>query len=564
MRERRAGPTVFPAWPTSPPEPSQVDKPTTMAAVRTITTSLGSASKADSSTLDSAEKREDLARFNASGSGSLFFNPGREGGRMRRSDATEEDAALAAGVATAFGSTTNGHSVQPSGAGPTHVPARSSARPTRASTPTSPTALYLRRSSPSSPRDGERLYRNDVHRFGAIRARESQEDAEEELLPPRRIDPDRVSRSDNNRGSRGSLVYPDSPQSETDERATLLTARRVNIGPASQPVLASSPPERRKSLEGWVTPPHEGDAPTTKPPPSPGSWSVGLGGLTGLARGLGRLSWFRRMDNEPGPSGTHHSSPSPSHRGRGSRPASGVSFALPASRPHSGLFHPPFASRPSSGVSYRLVDTELGIRPPGIRDTGTASGSGGSGSGKSGGTAYHSVSSLPRTSFYVSGSEHAYPEGEPAHTTPTTPALPPDFDLGDTIRSVDVLDLPVPERALPFSAPVLPEPSSSRSRRPDTGSSRGTGLPFPPGLVTVQKWDKSSHSGSSNRGGTRDMLEDEPPQAGGEWSSLRSKGSASDLGHVGSEDIGGRRGLMTSSSTREVSDCPVADFWTGR
>jgi len=537
MQERAVGPILTREWSDSSSQHPQVGEPTALSReISSGSSSESGAAKSDSSTLDSASKREVLTRLNASAStvaaGSLFFNPARgndEASGVRRSDEDPVQETETSLIAANVPSSSENRVVRPPGTGPPHVPSRSPDRP----------HIDPNSNPPMSPED---------------------DDAEEEFRPPRLLDPDRVFQLQNqpSGGSRGSWVYPDSPPSENDERATLLTAQRIDVGSVAHPVLAS-PPSEKKSLEDFTnTLDVEPDNHVVETPPSPRSW-VGMGGLTGFARGLGRLSWFRRMEEVVGSSGTRRSSSPLGNRGSGSkptsrpgsRPTSGVGFTGPTSgnRRYSGLLHPTFTPRPRSDASFRGIEAELGMRPPGIRFSGTGSGSGGSGSGKSGRTAYHSASSRPQTPMYTSGVHELY-EGELLHPLPTPVTLPPELDLGEgdsTIRSVDVLDLPVPERALPFTDPLRPEPAL----RPDTASSRGTGLVFPPGLVTVPQWDRGSHSSSSNRREERDLLEDDPPQAGGEWSSLRSKHSSSDVEEDGNRVAERRGGPMTRHSTGE-------------
>ncbi|KAF8512480.1 hypothetical protein JB92DRAFT_271707 [Gautieria morchelliformis] len=545
MAQNSRGPTLSHAgsnW------SQQVGEPRALA--RSTSGSGSWAAKTDTSTLDSTAKREALTHLNASGSsvaaGSLFFNPLREDGRgngVRRSDEELVEGEGTSLTAGAVASSSKTYSARPPGAGPPHI-----------LTHPLPTDPQYNLVYPTSPDDDE---------------------PEEQFRPPRPLDPDRVLHLQNaqpSSGSGASWVYPDSPPSETDERAALLTARRVNVRSASDPVLPSSPSEKGKNLEDWTISLsgdlHDHMAGTHT---SPGTWSNSMGGLTGFAGRLSRLSWFRRMEAHIGRGSTRHSSPNSSHRGSkpvssksgskpeggqssksgikpegkpGSRPASGVSFTRPGSG--SWLLSPTFAPRPLSDVSSRGIDAELGMRPPSILVSGTGSGSGGSGSGKSGGTVYHSISSRPQTPML------AHHERELLPALPTLITLPPDLDLGDggdTVRSVDMLDLPVPERALPFSEPVLPE----LALRSDTASSRATGLAIPPGLVAVPQWDRRSHTSSSNRREERDILEEEPPQAGGEWSSMRSKGSTSDAGDGAVPGTGRALGPMTRNSMGEVS-----------
>lgn len=536
MRERAIGPVLSRQRSNRSSGQIQVAEPTALSRNTSNRSGAGSGiPESDSSSLDSAAQREDLTRFNASAStvaaASLFFNPTRnneQGSGLRRSDEEPVQETETAPTVAAQKS----YTALPPGARRPQIPSRSPAR-----LPIDP-----QHNLPTSPGD---------------------EDAEEQFRPPRLLDPDRVLQLQNRQPSGSSWIYPDSAPSENDERVTLLTAQRVNVGSVAHPVFAS-PPENIKGLEDLKV---ASDAVLDDhiPPGTPSSsksW-VGMGGLTEFAKGLGRLSWFRRMEEIAGPSGTRRSSPSsirqesvtkPRSRSGskpgsrpGSRPTSGVSFTGLASgnRRYSALLHPTF-TRPRSDASFHGIEAELGIRPPGIRISGTGTGSGGSGSGKSGGTVYHSASSRPQTPLHP-----AYHEGELLYVQPTPYTHPPELDLGErdnTIRSVDVLDLPVPERTLPFAGPLRPEPTP----RPDTASSRGTRLTFPPGLVAVPGWD---HDSPSSRREGRDLLEDDPPQAGGEWSSLRSNRSSREAGDGDNLLAEGTRGLMTRHNTGEVSVC---------
>ncbi|KAF8589884.1 hypothetical protein K439DRAFT_276728 [Ramaria rubella] len=552
MQERDLGHAVSRPWPKPPLLPQQppTGEPSALASGQAV--SRNSASSAGTTKTESSfgtvARREELMRSNASVStvaaSSLFFNAGQadNGGVVKSGDAALEEPALAMGAAAVMTSNPKDSTTRPLGAGPPRPPLRLPDRPNP-----SIDAYYNVASSP----DG---------------------DPEEPFLSPRRLDPDYVGRvsqaSQGSNGSRGSGLHPETPLSEMDERATLLTARRVNVGSVAHPVIASSRPqvifdayEADHSDHDVEKPPSDSEKPFSSSDemapltPQTGSGAISMGGLTGFARGLGRLSWFQRMENVvAGPSGTRHSSPNRSSPGSRSRPASGVS----STNAFPGGLRPSHGSRPHSGVSFAGIVTELGMRSPRVEGAGSGSGKSGgsgSGSGKSGGTVYHSASSRPRTPFQGSGPQHGH-ETQLIAPIPTMPPLPPDLDVdiaqgGETIRPVDVLDLPVPERSLPFSSPTLPEPV----RRSETASSRASMLQFPLGLISVSQWDKSSSSAS--HGESKDALEEEPPTAGGDWNSLRSRASAGDVRNDANEGAG-RGGLVTRDGSGQASTISLA------
>ncbi|KAF8523367.1 hypothetical protein BU17DRAFT_86112 [Hysterangium stoloniferum] len=525
MRHRSGSTPVYavpwtrPPVPASVPDSSSSYSVTRGSVIRTPVTGSGtgsgtgsrpdSAAPADDSSSSPRGRFGENMSMSTVAASSLFFNPARappdnsgstaEVSVMRGSDEDPVmnlgEGGFAAAVASAVTSSPprdRDYTVRPVNMPPPVVPPRSPQRPIGAFS-----------NEPVSP--------------------SSEDDPIERFLPPRLLDPNRLPRVLQNHPSGDSWPYPESPPSETDERATLLTARRVNVG---APAFVS-PIKRTKDLEGWDSPPE--DPIHLAPPSARGStWTDSVVGLAGLARGLGRFSWFKRVEDEAGPSGTRRSSPSRrrSAASGGSKPGSagGLSFR-PASRPHSALFHQGF-SRPQSGLSFLGFEGDLGLRSPGLRVS-SASASGKTGSGNSGSTVYHSVGSRPQSAGYL---PTPVEEGEAVEGVVQ---LPPDLDLGeteDTIRTIDVLDMPIPERTLPFSAPLLPD-ATRRST-----SSQNSNLRFPPGLVTVSQWDRASRT-TPSRQEERDVLEDLPPRAGGEWSSLRSKKSEEETqeGHMPGE-----------------------------
>ncbi|GJJ08731.1 hypothetical protein Clacol_002950 [Clathrus columnatus] len=382
------------------------------------------------------------------------------------------------------------------------------AKQTEEKTTTSRDGSSLTGEPSSSPSDGDRNYAvlpagASPPLFPPRSYRNYQVPAldDDEFVPPAALFTS-PPRSRSRHHSTDSLPYPESPPSETDERATLLTAQRVDLGPQVT-ATSISPQARSRSLS---------------PEERPESFGLGtsLAGLTRLT-GLNRFSWFRRMENRP--TGYRHSSPplSPTDDLHRTSSFNRLSFH-PGSRPHSGILYPGYISRPMSDISYSgLADNELGLRPPTMHiSTGGSSGSysrSGNGSG-SGRTTYHSALSRPG-SFYpppVPQLRSPLGEGVLIDVRDTFPGL----DIAqDTIRPIDVLDMPVPEPTLPLQAALSPDNVVSRS------SSRGSPH-FPPGLVAVPRWNSATTSNPDV-----DVLDQAPPRSPGEWSSMKSKQASS-------------------------------------
>ncbi|CAL1715776.1 unnamed protein product [Somion occarium] len=341
------------------------------------------------------------------------------------------------------------------------------------------------------------------------------------LLPPPRLDPDGLNTTDLRppRGSAGSLHSHaqsigsqkslGSFEFDPQEGAELLTARRVRVGEPGTPRTISTLPS---------TDPEAGTSPSRN--------TLGLNNLGGR---LGRLSWFRRMSSA-GPAAHSDSqlvipavdpytrTPPRSHSRRDSRsrPSSWRPLSADAETEHattptgnrnsqreSGLGFGLNASRPISSVSAR--------------------------SGTSGNTVYHDALSTPASDNFdvpstvaVAGTPMVttFSESQGSSSTPraggggaysSVPTDPPPYE-SDSTRSdpteVDILDIPAPSPASPFS-----------SSRPA----------FPPGLValpTPRTWRDSYSSNnspvtaSSSTGIDIDVLEDEPPRAQQGWRSL--------------------------------------------
>ncbi|EMD33323.1 hypothetical protein CERSUDRAFT_117943 [Gelatoporia subvermispora B] len=325
------------------------------------------------------------------------------------------------------------------------------------------------------------------------------------------------------------------------ESAELLTARRVKVGELGQR-------PRPRPLSGVA------------PEPGPSGVGAGVGalGLERLAQ-LGRMSWFKRLSAAGATSGTgsRRSSqdvslpqddpytPAPLRRQsrQGSNPNSP---SRPASRPVSWARLPTRNSgvdpdtsarlRHDSGVGLLIVPGERPISTLSAKSTGSISGN----------TIYHTPASsvvdvasesaghggisMPVPVFYSGGQQRSQQSlaaagaARPASraTSPLvphrSPTDPPTYDDAmseanvEGAREVDILDIPAPRPASPFSA----------------ASARPT---FPPGLVplpTPRAWRDSAStgdvSGNTSGGGSAgiqiDVLEEEPPDAQEGWRSL--------------------------------------------
>ncbi|OCH94869.1 hypothetical protein OBBRIDRAFT_788867 [Obba rivulosa] len=327
------------------------------------------------------------------------------------------------------------------------------------------------------------------------------------------------------------------------ESAELLTARRVKVGELGQRA-------RPRPLSGIGS----------EPGPSRAGAGVGALGLDRLAQ-LGRFSWFKRLSVAGATSGTgsRRSSrdistaeedpytPAPLRRQsrQGSNPNSP---SRPTSRPVSWAPLPTRNSMVDAESGGRLRhDSGVGLLTvPGERPMSTLSAkSAGSISGNTiyhtptssvadvtvegdeeqddgitmpvpivyGGVQQRSQQSLP--SANVSGPTNRAHSHFVPHRSPTNPPTYDDAmseNNADGGREVDILDIPAPRPASPFSA---------ASERPT----------FPPGLVplpTPRAWRDSSSTGDVSGTGTGsgsagiriDVLEEEPPVAQEGWRSL--------------------------------------------
>lgn len=371
------------------------------------------------------------------------------------------------------------------------------------------------------------------------------------LLPPPPISPDRRSilgarpsdrslasqntkttsqgRSLASEKSLGSLA---DPQEQEQESAELLTARRVKVGELGQ----------------------------TKPAPLPSAIqpdagpSLSVGNVLGLDRlaNLGRLSWFKRMSFLGSRDGTradldvadpYTRTPPRSHSRQGSR-SRPVSWApLPTHDP-SGEPSMSRRPRPQSNLA-----SPQGLGFGGERPISSLSAKSRA-SVASGTTVYHDARSTPGSSVVdvpsvgtIGSSNTSVPPVPPlpqqaqrqispsrGDALPVTtsggylsiPGEPPSYDDAQDSPStevlpseVDVLDIPAPRPASPFTA---------ASSRPD----------FPPGLVPLPNphaW-RDSHASSfprpsssvSSSGIQIDILEEEPPAAQDGWRSLSAIG----------------------------------------
>ncbi|KAI0364317.1 hypothetical protein BV20DRAFT_868183 [Pilatotrama ljubarskyi] len=379
--------------------------------------------------------------------------------------------------------------------------------------------------------------------YSSIRVVEPSTHNEQEspLIPPPPLDPDSLGvasrrfpsqpslRSSKSKAEARSVTSEKSLNSvgtdPQEEGAELLTARRVKVGqvnPHADPGAGSS----------------------SVPPPS-------VLGLDRLAN-LGRLSWFKRMSfmgSPPGSRSVSYADPDtaaaatsdpytrtpPRHSRNGSQSRNG-SHSRPGSfarasplepdslgrrlRADSGLGFGMMEERPISTVSARSATSgntvffDAQSRPASSMGTRSSAGTPASGS-----TAIPPVPPVPQH-IQPSPLAHEVPRSSPSPEAgyaniPTEPPAyeehaTPQHHSEDEYTEVDVLDIPAPRPASPFSA---------ASARPA----------FPPGLVplpTPRVW-RDSHASSSPSPATDstsgigiDVLEDEPPAADGGWRSL--------------------------------------------
>ncbi|KAH8118032.1 hypothetical protein DFH11DRAFT_1571977 [Phellopilus nigrolimitatus] len=346
-------------------------------------------------------------------------------------------------------------------------------------------------------------------------------------------------------------------QLESDEeRATLLTARRVNLNEGGPSTLAFA------ENDGAV----------------PSSWHSSLGlGLGGLTR-LSRLSWFQRLEAMRAQSSTDH--PARSRSGSPLRPeVERINLALP--RPLSHLttsstgdtmyYDAPssMSTRSGNGNSHNRRPTSMPFLPP-----------------RAVVTPENAANSAPQTPRHNNGSDNGSSLNQPALLMlypPSVPASPQEATsfssaihpnapgTGDRPATheevVDILDTPVP-------APVAVSPFSTTSTR--------SGPALPPGLenlANVRAWRESSSDmpssatfgEGSDRGmsidavggdGGGDILEDAPPLPRHGWTVLRAvtesttESSHRTLGEVKPEtfdiadDVHSRAGSLHSMADR--------------
>ncbi|KAI0749953.1 hypothetical protein C8Q80DRAFT_656064 [Daedaleopsis nitida] len=375
---------------------------------------------------------------------------------------------------------------------------------------------------------------SDVPPYPSIRMveRRSSSDFESPLLPPppldtlgiasRRPDSQPSFASEKSKATDNARSILSEKSDATDihepEGAELLTARRVKVGQI-QPLANSGP--------------------------SSSSASPNVLGLDRLAN-LGRLSWFKRMSflgapagSQPVPSSEQEAAAAdaytrtpPRHSRNGSRSRPG-SFARVSShepttdsfgrrvRHDSGLGFGLTDERPISSVSAQsaasgnTVFFDAQSRPGSSMGTRSTGGSGSSAPPVPPVPQVHLPQPSPlshevRQSSLSPQSSYIATENPPTYESATAPQSRANLEYSD----IDVLDMPVPRPASPFSAA-----SGSRSVPPGLGD-----LPNP----TV--W-RNSHASSSPSPGTEDtsgisidVLEEAPPTADGGWLNMASSG----------------------------------------
>ena len=315
------------------------------------------------------------------------------------------------------------------------------------------------------------------------------------LLPPPVLDadtsssPGRPTSRPDSMGTMGSP--PESPGSELDESATLLTARRVTVRGAG---LSTNDGEHERGLSSWGS-----------------SLGLGLGGLTRLSR----LSWFQRMDalrsHSPNSNEVPSRSVSPAPNLPPTRPLSGrLALNVPTRLSHFSST----SDRSSSGdtVFYDAMSTASTRSGP-IHAQRPAS-----------------MPPMPPRALVTNGSQPSSPR-TPAERNDNEsnefilpPSIPPSLRSAHSTppgtatvqgETTDILDTPVPPPASPFSS----------------ASSRG-GPSIPPGLehlANIRTWRESSSDmpsaaslGTGTMGLGFDVLEEEPPRPREGWANLRA------------------------------------------
>lgn len=294
------------------------------------------------------------------------------------------------------------------------------------------------------------------------------------LLPPPPLDADRLSSRhpsslNEKEKSVRSVSYPASDM----EDPKVYTARRVKV----------------KEL-GPRSPTEEATSSDDGPAPGPSSWrnSLGLSSLSRL-----RSSWF-------GGSSSRNTSKSSGGRGRADdAEVNQLLLSAPRVRSRVGIGLTIDGERPMSSVSTK--------------------------SAVSGNTVYHDAASHLGTPVSVPSRAITPANGRgpgPANEFPSVPiGAPPAYAVSDPYDSlgsrssfpypqgVDILDLPVPQPASPFTA--------------SGGTTRSAAIPPGLGGSHVRAWRDSLSviTGSSNNPSiTIDVLDAEPPTAGEGWRSM--------------------------------------------
>ncbi|CDO78044.1 hypothetical protein BN946_scf184724.g8 [Trametes cinnabarina] len=376
--------------------------------------------------------------------------------------------------------------------------------------------------------------------YSSIRVVEPSTANEQEspLIPPPPLDPDSLGATSRRLSSQPSLR---SQKSKTEARSVISEKSLGSVGTDPQEEGAELLTARRVKVSRL----------NPLADPAAGSSSTAAPNVLGLDRlaNLGRLSWFKRMSflgtstNSPPlsyadpetaatPDPYTRTPPRHSRNGSRSRPGSNSrpgSFARASPtadsfgrRPGLGLGQS--EDRPISTVSARSAASgntmyyDAQSRP--ASSMGTRS-SAGTGTPTTGSTAIPPVPPVPQMQPSPLSHEVQRSTPSPDGRYTSVPTDPPAYEetapshqhvQGDDYTEVDVLDIPAPRPASPFSA----------------ASSRPT---FPPGLIplpTPRVW-RNSHASSSPSPATDstsgigiDVLEDEPPSADNGWRSLAS------------------------------------------
>ncbi|KAI0636138.1 hypothetical protein C8Q77DRAFT_622516 [Trametes polyzona] len=397
----------------------------------------------------------------------------------------------------------------------------------------------------------EEEFSSEAPPYASVRVVEPSTSNEQEspLIPPPPLDPDSLGVASRRESSHPSLRSQKSREARSlmsekslgsvgtdpqEEGAELLTARRVKVS--------------------RLNPPPENAA---------GSSSMAPTSVLGLDRlpNIRHLSWFKRMSFLGTPSGSRplsyadpdtaatadpYTRTPPRHSRNGSHSRTGS-----RSRPGSFARASPLEPTTTDSLGRRLRhDSGLGFGMAEDRPISTVSAR----SAASGNTVFYDAQSRPASSMGTRSSagtpvsasmpippvppvpqQHMQPSPLAHEVSRSSPSIssehphvpsadPPAYEeMGmrrgqDDYTDVDVLDIPAPRPASPFSA----------------ASSRPT---FPPGLVplpTPRVW-RDSHASSSPSPATDstshigiDVLEDEPPTADNGWRSLAGGFRASD------------------------------------